>query len=358
MKRILTTFAVLCLIFGLTQAQTTLISWTFPSGTNSDSMPETATSANTAYALRTVGGTSLINYSTNGLSSFSAQATGWDNGMNTKYWYIRLNTAGFSNLRFSGILRSGGNNPGPRDFALQYRLNPGGTWTDISGSAVICGNNWTSGVLNNLSLPAILDNQPEMIELRWVMTSNTNANGATVASNGITKLDNLNIVADPVTNPANLSGHITYANSLASPLGNVLVTLSGNGIIPQSIATDSQGYFSFSGVAPGNYTLTCQSTSPWGGGGSNDALMVLHHYVGNSTLTGINLVAADPNNTGYVNSADALEIAKRFVEIISSFSRPDWIFEAPQLNIPPTGTTEIMIKGICTGDVNGSYIPQ
>lgn len=44
--------------------------------------------------------------------------------------------------------------PGPRDFKVQYKIGSGGTWTDVTGSSVTVANNFTSGVLTDIALPA------------------------------------------------------------------------------------------------------------------------------------------------------------------------------------------------------------
>lgn len=354
MKKLLTLISLFMLMTGI-QAQTTLISYSFPTGTPADSLPTLATAANAALAIRTEGGTSTINYSTNGLTNFSAQVTGWENGMNVKSWYFRFYTQGYQNIRLSGIVRSGGNNPGPRDFSVQYRIVPSGVWIDVPGTTISCGNNWTSGVLSNVDLPADINNQTAMIELRWVMTSNTNANGGTVVTTGISKMDNVLITGDQVIET--LSGTVTYNNTAATPLANVIISLENSDFVPVTATTDSQGHYSFPNLAPGTYQVTLSSTAPWGGVNSTDALMILNHFVGNTTLTGLNAMAADVNNSVYINAADALDVTKRFVNMMNSFALQDWIFETATVVIPASGVVVKDLKGICAGDVNASYNP-
>ena len=75
-------------------------------------------------------------------------------------------------------------------------------------------------------------------------------------------------------------------------------------------------------------------------------------------LQGIFLAAADIDGSQYINSIDALAILKRFVGITSSFPVSDWTFEQKTVTIGLTGQNTIYIKGLCTGDVNGSWLPN
>jgi len=54
---------------------------------------------------------------------------------------------------------------------------------------------------------------------------------------------------------------------------------------------------------------------------------------------------------------DALLIAKRFVGLITAFDIPDWSFEIPEVPLTGSSNLNVTIKGLCSGDVNGSFIP-
>ncbi len=154
-----------------------------------------------------------------------------------------------------------------------------------------------------------------------------------------------------------LEGSVTYDNAFATPIDGAQVVLTQGMTTVASTLTDNTGHFQFLNVAPGNYMLLAQSGKAWGGVNATDALGILMHYVGNQNLTGVRYLAADISADGVVNSLDALMAILRFNGMITGFNVGDWIFQHPGFNY--TGTTNVIIpvKGLCYGDVNGSYIP-
>lgn len=154
-----------------------------------------------------------------------------------------------------------------------------------------------------------------------------------------------------------LQGNLTYDNTAGTPLSGVIVQLKlGNTIIDTAI-TNAAGHYSFTSIPGGSYTLSCVSSTPWGGVNSSDGLRIFYHFVGLSSLTGLKLIAADVNNLAPVNASDALLCSKRFVNLVSSFASGEWAFENPVVVITDGPVQTINIKGLCYGDVNGSYSP-
>jgi|GEM_PF-7094821 hypothetical protein len=154
-----------------------------------------------------------------------------------------------------------------------------------------------------------------------------------------------------------LEGDIVYANANQTGVGNATVFLkSGDSVISQ-VQADSAGHYLFTEVAPGEYVVTAATVHDWGGANAVDALQVLRHFVEVSPLTGIYLIAADVNADGNINALDGLTIVRRFVGMTSSFDLGDWIFEGIPVTIGVTGTVYQSVVGICTGDVDGSFIP-
>ena len=189
MKKTITLLTLLVFTTFFVKAQDTIAAWTFPTGTSTDLNPNIFITQNSAMTLTSVG-TSAINYK-NGLTTYAAQATGWDNGANTKYWQIKINTKNYQNLMLSSMQQSGGTYPGPRDYKVQYEIGYAGTWTDIPGTTIVTANNWTSSALSNIDIPLACNNQ-DTVYLRWIVTSDTSSNPpALVASNGTTKIDNI-----------------------------------------------------------------------------------------------------------------------------------------------------------------------
>jgi hypothetical protein len=121
--------------------------------------------------------------------------------------------------------------------------------------------------------------------------------------------------------------------------------------------TDGNGFYSFSNLVPGNYSIHCSSSKDWGGANSVDALLILKQFTGMNLLNPLRLSACDIDASSNVNAIDALTVSKRFVGLINSFTKGDWIFDNPWVSLSANQDAMMNIKGICRGDVNGSYIP-
>lgn len=207
----------------ITFGQDTLAGWTFPTGTTADSIADISNALNTSKAIKTLGGTSTIDFSKNGFTTFAAAATGWDGGANTKYWQIEINTSGYNAIKINSLQQSGGNKPGPRDFKIQYKVGVAGTWADVPGSTIVTANDWTTAVISDLSVPSDCYNQPSVF-LRWLMASDTStaATPALVLATGIDKIDNLFITGTLATTivPDNFSspGIEIYPNPCSSEI--------------------------------------------------------------------------------------------------------------------------------------------
>jgi len=157
-----------------------------------------------------------------------------------------------------------------------------------------------------------------------------------------------------------ISGKIKYGDttSTSPPISDIIILLKNqNNITIASYISDSTGYFEFRGLPSGTYYLEKQIGKPWGGGNSLDALMTVFQFIGTNNLTGINLLAADVNDDGVVNTVDALNIQQRFVGMITTFFAGDWIVENTKIVISGNTHAATIIVTICVGDVDGSHIP-
>lgn len=182
-----------------TYAQDTIAAWTFPTGTATDANPDHHNAANTSVLISAQGGTSVIDWTKNGLTTKAAQTTGWDAGANTKYWQIELNTTNYNNLKLYSKQTAGGANAGPRDWKAQYKVGTSGSWTDIPGTTLVNANNWTSAVISNAALPTDCNNQASVL-VRWLMISDTSITPpALVISTGTTKIDDIYILGSVIT---------------------------------------------------------------------------------------------------------------------------------------------------------------
>lgn len=161
---------------------------------------------------------------------------------------------------------------------------------------------------------------------------------------------------NPPVPVANVSGYLTYDNPVSTPISNSPVKLiHGNDTLVQ--VTNNLGHFQFSNIQLGSYQLKANCTKPWGGVNSSDCLKVLQHFTGMSVLSPFRTLAANVDGNTYVNAVDALTILKRIVGMTNSFIKGNWLFESPAITITGQTNININLKGICYGDVDGSYIP-
>jgi hypothetical protein len=155
-----------------------------------------------------------------------------------------------------------------------------------------------------------------------------------------------------------ISGIVIYDNKNLTPMSNTMVYLKTAGEIKKDSAkTDANGTYGFYNVKNGSYKLTCSSGKAWGGSDPLDALIVTRYFIGSVTISGaLKLQAADVNKDNKINPTDALNINKRYINLINKFTSPDWIFEEINVSVSGSNITQD-IKAICAGDVNGSYKP-
>jgi hypothetical protein len=205
-----------------TANQATLIGFSFPGSSN---LPDTSITANALDSISTVGGTGVPTY-----AAGTARADTWNNGNGTKAWEIHFSTAGYHNIRVSSKQRS--SNTGPKNFKLQYRVGATGTFSDVTGGAVVVDNTYTLGVISQLLLPLSCEDQP-IVYLRWTMSSNVSVNNATVASTGASNIDDISVSGGQYSF---LAG---YQNKLENGLNDTLMGLSANTTYYMRIRSES-----------------------------------------------------------------------------------------------------------------------
>ena len=110
------------------------------------------------------------------------------------YWITELSTVGHANITVEWNFRSAG--MAPRDWQLQYSTD-GSAWNDVGDPIVIVnpsGNPANVNVAPHFSrtLPASAEGRTSL-QLRWLMTSNTNVNGGAVAPVGVHQIGNVRI---------------------------------------------------------------------------------------------------------------------------------------------------------------------
>lgn len=204
-------------------SQVLVVGWTFP---GSMAGATEGIEANIGQEIYTMGGTSDIEFK-NGLETKAAQVTEWDNGIDVKAWVVEITTSDFENLTISSIQQSGGNDPGPKDFKLQYSIQTD-VWVDIVGGEISVENDWTTSAVENLALPTECEEQ-ELLKLRWLMASNeASGAGGDVLETGKSKIDDILIhgeLIDGINNPETLSSLSIYPNPTQ---GNVALVSDKN----------------------------------------------------------------------------------------------------------------------------------
>jgi uncharacterized repeat protein (TIGR02543 family) len=130
-----------------------------------------------------------------GSGTFAPNSDKW-NVLGDAYWQTEFSTTGYETLTLSS--KQMGSNTGPRNFQVQWSLD-GSNWSNVSGTAITVANNWTSGVLNNVTLPTEIKNQGKVF-LRWIKLNNVSVAGGTVASGGTNRIDDIIIRGEPLTN--------------------------------------------------------------------------------------------------------------------------------------------------------------
>lgn len=170
-----------------TNSGNNVAAWTFPTtGTSLFTDSSLSNSNNIGNnRLSVVPSTTITSGS--GATTFAAVTTGWNTA--GKYWQAIVNASSYNDIKVSSVQQSSAT--GPRDFKLQYRVRANGTWTDVSGATnILVQNNTTSGVLNNVALPAEC-NKVDSLYLRWILTSTTNVGGTGTSSTGTSRIDNI-----------------------------------------------------------------------------------------------------------------------------------------------------------------------
>lgn len=176
-------------------SQINIIGFDFSDNTNNEFKANSGLPGNIGYNIRAESNSSTartITYA-EGFTNYAASATNWDNGANDKFWSIKFKADGYKNFTLSSKQFSDAN-AGPANFKIQYKIGNSGTWTDIDNGTIRVEADWTSGVINDLPLPANLDLPgTNSIYIRWIMTDN-NTTGTTqdiVTVDAFSKIDDI-----------------------------------------------------------------------------------------------------------------------------------------------------------------------
>ncbi|MBN2173184.1 MAG: T9SS type A sorting domain-containing protein [Bacteroidales bacterium] len=236
MKKYILLIAAFFILLGYSKSQNVLlVGWTFPVGSL---LADQGLNLIEENAIITMGGTSSIILGT-GYTTNAAMATGWDLGMDTKAWAIRVKTLGYHNITVSSRQYSGSQHPGPKKFELQYSINYGGSWSPVVGGEITVDSDWSTSRVNKLPLTEGSADQDE-VWIRWVMMLNTaSGTGGAVQEDGESSIDEIFIYGDQINSVEDhFSANIDlYPNPVheklciksSRPIGLVeIIDLSGN----------------------------------------------------------------------------------------------------------------------------------
>jgi hypothetical protein len=244
------------------KSQVLIAKWTFPTGTAVDSLADGGISTNLTKAFSS-SGTSAIDFSKNGFSTKAAQATDWDNGKGTKYWMISFSTKGYDSINISSKQQSGGNNPGPRDFKLQFKIGDDDEWTDAPGGNIQVMNDWTTGNMNDLFLPDDCFDE-DSVFVRWLVNSDTNSSGAVTVSNGISKIDDIFVYGKSKQSTSFKTAPDKYNFIVFPNPFKEQITLSSNSSMEEIQVFDLSGNLLFQAFCKDELLISIQPECPSG----------------------------------------------------------------------------------------------
>ncbi|RKZ97239.1 MAG: hypothetical protein DRQ43_03270 [Gammaproteobacteria bacterium] len=227
----------------------------------------------------------------------------------------------------------------------------GYTWTVTGG--VISG-------LNNLS----------SIDVIWPGTPGTGTVSVTelnLLSGCVGSSETMDVTI--TTGGVTISGYFTYHNSANTPLEGLSLMLMDGPSAGGTTTTDATGYYEFTNVLDGTYTVDVVTTYPHQGINSLDAGQVNFWWTGPASIQRVRWNAGDVNASNLIQATDAGFIQGHFV-FGTPFTRGEWTFwkqpDASNLN-PTTSTNDVVVSGtnviqgfygLCVGDFNGSNIPS
>ncbi len=203
-----------------------IVEWNFPNNPD-DSIADGGITANLTKGLASNTGNlaTYIPSSAAGATTSSARASAWDSGLDTKYWVIEFTTNGYEQITLSSRQRS--SSTGPANFKAQYKVGTAGTWTDITNGTITVANDFTTGILTDLSLPIECNNQSSVF-IRWIMTSDIAVSGAAVAITGASGIDDIIVKGLLITNTNEVDLNISFSVSLYPNPATEYVNLISN----------------------------------------------------------------------------------------------------------------------------------
>jgi hypothetical protein len=185
-------------------------------------------------------------------------------------------------------------------------------------------------------------------------------------------------VSDPVSQSitvkyAKISGVMMYNNAAQTPMNNVRLTLTPTVGPKFSITATTTGYYEFTDLCTGTYTINITNNNKVVGGvNSTDAAAANAWGALGGLIQYVKFLAGDVSNELYINATDATLIQRYFV-FAEPFDRAPWSYWKKDVMILNTNASKyndfnVNISGgdiadydlyaMCTGDFNGSFTPS
>jgi len=160
-----------------------------------------------------------------------------------------------------------------------------------------------------------------------------------------------------------ISGNVTYDNAYSTPLEDLTVNLKLGATTVATAITDADGFYQFPVCENGSYTVEVDilSSGPYCGTSGSDISDVnaaYDHSVSFIIITDpLKLIAADVNEDSVIDIQDVNFIYDRSIGgAYVGWTLPDWVYESYTINMVGISVVQ-NIMGICSGDVDGSYVP-
>ena len=152
------------------------------------------------------------------------------------------------------------------------------------------------------------------------------------------------------------------------PVSAVTVAISRKDVSPNvltMLTSNANGVFTTAQtrLIPGSYSVSFSKAGghPTVYANAADALTVTLHSIDAAAhpFSAIQKLAADVNNDGVINSADALQIMLRHVGLMTSFAKGDWVFisDTSDMDLEMSDNEDDAVA-MAVGDVNGDAQPR
>ncbi len=156
-----------------------------------------------------------------------------------------------------------------------------------------------------------------------------------------------------------VNGIVDYRNESNTPLSDATVyLLSIVGDTLQQTQTNASGEYEFN-ILAGQYFITATCDKQWGGLNMLDFQRMRQYFSFQYQMDELQQMAANLDENAMINLFDAQLLRKKLsFQPTPQWIAPDFVFETKFVEIFDfSDQLNFNIKGLCSGDVDGSYIP-